>query len=68
MLQLYQFTHETSVPECSITSAFCMKFEQRHVSATPEDYYNPSIWIVIWSRCISATGDVSPLLNFTTIY
>lgn len=68
MLQFYRFSKKTTVHEYFIMTAVCLKFEQRHMSATQNDYWYPWMWIALWTDRISTIGYVLSLLNFTTIY
>lgn len=67
MLQLYGFSHETFVPECSTATAFCVKSEQLDLWAAPEDCWYSCKWIVIRSHQNSTVDYVFSLLNFTTV-
>lgn len=60
-------SHETTVPERYIMTAFFVNFEQLYVEATQEVYWYLWVWIVIWSLHISTIGKVLSLLNFTMI-
>lgn len=67
MLQLYRFSHETTVPERSITTASCIRFEQSHAQTASEDYWPSWTWITMWSRRIVPQSSVLLTLNFTSV-
>lgn len=66
MFVLYQFSLETTVSECSITTAFWVKFEQ--LQATPEDYCYLQTYGVISTSIYFITTELYHRLDFKMYY